>query len=83
MLRKIGIVSVGVTAGLLAVAPLASASEGHHHDKGHHTGDDRVSCEAEGGEFDSSADGDLAGIAAPINSGNNGQYLSCNYIDVL
>jgi len=38
VLKKFGMVTVGVTAGLLAVAPLASASECHDndHDKGHH-----------------------------------------------
>ncbi|MHC1558486.1 hypothetical protein ACR9E3_06000 [Actinomycetospora sp. C-140] len=31
MLKKLGIVTVGVTAGLVAAAPFASASESHHH----------------------------------------------------
>jgi hypothetical protein len=30
VLKKLGLVSVGVTAGLMAAAPLASASESHH-----------------------------------------------------
>jgi hypothetical protein len=31
VLKKLGLVSVGVTAGLMVAAPLASASESHHH----------------------------------------------------
>jgi hypothetical protein len=72
VLKKFGMVTVGVTAGLLAVAPLASASECHDdggHDKGHHKshhksdggGDQRgtgnVQCGAEGGDLDNDATG--------------------------
>lgn len=74
MLKKFGMVAVGVTAGLLTVAPMASATEGHH-DEGHDGG---ITCSAEGGDLDASADGSLAGIAAPVGSGNTGQLLSCN-----
>ena len=57
MLKKFGMVTVGVTAGLLAVAPLASASECHDHDKdsshdkGHHKshGDHKKSHKSHGG----------------------------------
>lgn len=44
MLKKLGLVSVGITAGLMAAAPLASASEAHG------AGSDcNVTSDAEGG----------------------------------
>ena len=94
MLKKFGMVTVGVTAGLLAVAPLASASEGHHehkdHDKGHHKSHDdggqrgtgNIKCGAEGGDLDNDATGEgllgIGQVAGPVASGNAGQLLSCN-----
>jgi hypothetical protein len=45
VLKKLGLVSIGVTAGLMAAAPLASASESHH-DAGP---DCNVTSHAEGG----------------------------------
>ena len=40
MLKKAGLLTVGVTAGLLAVAPIASAGESHDsHEKGDHDKD--------------------------------------------
>jgi hypothetical protein len=45
MLKKAGIVVLGATAGMLSLAPLASAGEashgGHDHDRGHHGEHDR------------------------------------------
>jgi hypothetical protein len=38
VLKKFGIVTVGVTAGLMAAAPFASANEAHH--ESHHGSDD-------------------------------------------
>ena len=39
MLKKAGLLTVGVTAGLLAVAPIASAGESEHYTKGDHDKD--------------------------------------------
>ena len=79
MLKKFGMVSVGVTAGLLAIAPMASASEGHHHDGGDQRGTGNVQCAAEGGDLDNDATGSNLGQGAgPVASGNTGQLLSCN-----
>ncbi len=81
MLKKFGMVSVGVTAGLLAIAPMASASEGHHHGGGQH-GTGNVQCGAEGGDLDNDATGEgllgVGQVAGPVASGNAGQLLSCN-----
>ena len=82
MLKKFGMVSVGVTAGLLAIAPMASASEGHHHDGGDQRGTGNVQCAAEGGDLHNDATGTgLVGLgqgAGPVASGNTGQLASCN-----
>jgi hypothetical protein len=41
VLKKVGMVAVGSMAGLVALAPIASATEcaPQHHDKGHHKSD--------------------------------------------
>ena len=82
MLKKFGMVSVGVTAGLLAIAPMASASEGHH-DGGDQRGTGNVQCGAENGDLDNDATGGdgligIGQVAGPVASGNTGQLLSCN-----
>ena len=88
MLKKFGMVSVGVTAALLAAAPLASASECHDgHDKGHHEGHHQTGghenvgntqCAAKSGDVkNNDSKGLLAGVG-PILDGNAGQILSCN-----
>ena len=70
MFKKLGVVTVGVTAGLLAVAPLASAGEASHdsdrshshgdhdggHKKKHHGGSD---CNVTGGSAE--ANGGIGG----------------------
>ena len=80
MLKKFGMVSVGITAGLLAVAPMASASEGHH--DGDQDGTANIKCDAESGDIDNDATGEgaiaLGQVAGPVASGNAGQLLSCN-----
>jgi hypothetical protein len=88
VLKKLGLVTVGVTAGLVAVAPIASAHEsdhsgGHHggHDRGHGSSD----CNVNGGgaEANGGIDGDAflgnALAQAPI-GGNNALNIVCNDI---
>jgi hypothetical protein len=90
MIKKMGIVTVGVAAGLMAAAPFASASECHDgghggHDKGHSKHELSDSCNVVGGE--AKADGGNEGDAflgnvvaqAPI-GGNNVLNLTCNEI---
>ena len=92
MFKKVGMVTVGVTAGLLAAAPLASACEapdhGHHHDgdhkkHGHH--EDSANCNVVGGSGE--ANGGIGGDAILGNvltqlpvSGNNVGNITCNDI---
>jgi hypothetical protein len=82
VLKKFGMVSVGVTAGLLAIAPMASASEGHHHGGGDQHGTGNIQCGAEGGDLSNDTTGTgaiaLGQAAGPVASGNAGQLLSCN-----
>lgn len=84
MIKKMGVVTVGVAAGLMAAAPFASATESH----GDHHGDhhrDSSSCNVVGGSGE--ANGGISGDAfagnllaqAPI-SGNNVLNLTCNRI---
>ena len=79
MLKKFGMVSVGITAGLLAVAPMASATES---DSGDQEGTGNIQCSAENGDLSNDTEGEgLVGIgqvAGPVASGNTGQALSCN-----
>ena len=88
MFKKFGIVTVGITAGLLAAAPLASAGEapehgghgGHHGDKGGSS-----DCNVTGGssEANGGIDGDSflgnAVAQAPIGGANLGNIV-CNDI---
>lgn len=92
MFKKVGIVTVGITAGLLAAAPFASAGEdpghgGHEHSDHHgdHHKRDGGSCNvvggkasAEGGNRGDAIGGNLVG-QLPI-GGNNIGNLTCNSI---
>ncbi|PVZ07768.1 hypothetical protein [Actinomycetospora cinnamomea] len=83
MIKKLGVVTVGVAAGLMAAAPFASATESHHGDDDHGSGSG--SCNVVGGEAEANGgiDGDaLAGnllAQAPI-GGNNILNVTCNEI---
>ena len=86
MLKKLGVVTVGVTAGLMVAAPFASAHEsGHDSDKGSHHGSDSSDCNVTGGS--SEANGGIEGdsflgnalIQAPI-GGANVANIVCNDI---
>jgi hypothetical protein len=92
MFKKLGIVTVGVTAGLLAVAPLASAGEAHDHDGGDHhkkkhghESSESSDCNVTGGsaEANGGIDGDAflgnALVQAPIGGANLGNIV-CNDI---
>ena len=93
MLKKLGVVTVGVTAGLMVAAPFASAHEsahesGHDSDHGDRHGDRHGSssdCNVTGGsaEANGGIDGDAALgnalIQAPIGGANLGNIV-CNDI---
>jgi len=88
MLKKLGVVTVGVTAGLMVAAPFASASEpghGHGHGDDGHRGSDSSDCNVTGGssEANGGIDGDSflgnALIQAPI-GGANVANIVCNDI---
>jgi hypothetical protein len=88
MLKKLGVVTVGITAGLMVAAPFASASEsghGHGHGDDGHRGSDSSDCNVTGGS--SEANGGIEGdsflgnalIQAPI-GGANVANIVCNDI---
>ena len=91
MFKKFGIVTVGITAGLLAAAPLASAGEAPEHgghDNGGHHGEHKgggSDCNVTGGsaEANGGIDGDSflgnALAQAPIGGANLGNIV-CNDI---
>jgi hypothetical protein len=84
VIKKLGVVTVGVAAGLMVAAPFASATEGGHGHGGGH-GDDPGSCNVTGGsaEANGGIDGDaLAGnllAQAPV-GGANALNIVCNDI---
>ncbi|MDD7967603.1 hypothetical protein [Actinomycetospora lemnae] len=84
MLKKLSVVTVGVSAGLLVAAPFASAHESGHH--GHHKHHDAsADCNVTGGsaEANGGIDGDSflgnALVQAPI-GGANLANIVCNDI---
>jgi hypothetical protein len=83
VIKKLGVVTIGVSAALVAAAPFASATESHHGHDGHHK--DSGSCNVNGGgaEANGGIDGDaFAGnllAQAPI-GGNNILNITCNDI---
>ncbi|MDD7919441.1 hypothetical protein [Actinomycetospora callitridis] len=89
MLKKMGVVTVGVAAGLMVAAPFASATEsGHGHGHGDddgHRGSDSSDCNVTGGsaEANGGIDGDAflgnALVQAPI-GGANALNIVCNDI---
>jgi hypothetical protein len=86
VLKKMGVVTVGVAAGLMVAAPFASASEsGHDSDHDSHHGSDSSDCNVTGGsaEANGGIDGDSflgnAVVQAPI-GGANVLNVVCNDI---
>ena len=83
MIKKLGVVGVGVAAGLVVAAPFASATESHHGDD--HHGSSSGSCNVTGGsaEANGGIDGDAllgnALIQAPV-GGANVLNVVCNDI---
>ena len=86
MIKKLGVVTVGVAAGLMVAAPFASATEGGHgHGHGGGHGDDSGSCNVTGGSAE--ANGGIDGYAlagnllaqAPV-GGANALNIVCNDI---
>ena len=95
MIKKLGVVTVGVAAGLMAAAPFASASEGHGHGHEHGHGQehgqehgqkhgDSGSCNVTGGDATANGgiDGDaLANVVAQVPVGGaNAANIVCNDI---
>jgi hypothetical protein len=83
VLKKLGVVTVGVTAGLMAAAPFASAHEsGHDSHSGH---GESANCNVTGGsaEANGGIDGDAflgnALTQAPVGGANLGNIV-CNDI---
>jgi hypothetical protein len=86
VIKKVGMVTVGITAGLLAAAPFASAGEAHGHDGGHHGGHGHhgsSDCNINGGNAE--ANGGIGGDAgvgalaqAPV--GANALNLVCSNV---
>ena len=84
MLKKMGVVTVGVAAGLMVAAPFASASESGHDGHGKHHGESS-DCNVTGGS--SAANGGIEGdsflgnalIQAPV-GGANLANIVCNDI---
>ena len=72
MLKKAGMVVLGATAGMLSLAPLASAGEAGHHDGGHH------------GQHESHSGGaDCGASAVSGGQGNSGsQLIGANNINL-
>ena len=85
MIKKLGVVTVGVAAGLMVAAPFASATEGGHGHDGEHKGSGSGSCNVTGGsaEANGGIDGDaFAGnllAQAPV-GGANALNIVCNDI---
>jgi hypothetical protein len=83
VIKKLGVVGLGVAAGLVVAAPFASATESHHGDD--HHGKGSGSCNVVGGEAE--ANGGIEGDAfggnllgqAPI-GGNNILNITCNEV---
>ncbi|OLL74211.1 hypothetical protein Ae168Ps1_2599c [Pseudonocardia sp. Ae168_Ps1] len=81
MLKKAGIVTAGVTAGLLAVSPLAFAGDGGH---GHgHGGDVNAKQVNNIDQNDSNRQSGLINVG-DVNALNNANVLSCslNSVDI-
>lgn len=84
MIKKLGVVTVGVAASLLAAAPLASATECHDEHE-HHEPKASSDCNVTGG--DAEANGGISGDSvlgnalaqAPV-GGANILNISCNEI---
>jgi hypothetical protein len=86
MLKKLGVVTVGVAAGLVVAAPFASATEsGHDSEHGSGDGGSSSDCNVTGGsaEANGGIDGDsFAGnllAQAPVGGSNVGNIV-CNDI---
>ena len=79
--KKVGLITIGAAATLAAVAPMASATEGH--DKGHEAHGGGKACAFDGG--DAGAASDISGNAlanvvaqAPIAGNNIANIANCS-----
>ena len=86
VLKKMGVVTVGVAAGLLAAAPFASATEchdgDHHESKRSHSSESNCNVTGGSSEANSGINGDsLANVVAQVPVGGaNIANLTCNSI---
>ncbi|ANY07346.1 hypothetical protein [Pseudonocardia sp. HH130630-07] len=78
MLKKAGIVTAGVTAGLLAISPLAFAGDAGG--DGHKHGDKKVVNADQINNIDESRDSAQSGLVniGDVNALNNANVLSCS-----
>lgn len=84
MIKKLGVVTVGVSAALVAAAPFASATEGGHGGHGHgHGHASSGSCNINGGnaQANGGVEGDaLADALAQAPVGANALNLVCSHV---
>jgi hypothetical protein len=85
--KKMGVVTVGVAAGLMVAAPFASASECHedsdHHETTSSSSENNCNFEAGDGTANSDISGDSMANAvsqAPVGGNNVGNILNCSSI---
>ena len=85
MIKKLGLVTVGVTATLMAAAPLASASECHddggHSDHHESSSEDTGGCSFVAGNGGDAGSGDASGALAAT-GGNLGGIGGSNILNI-
>ncbi|GLZ47950.1 hypothetical protein Acsp06_41350 [Actinomycetospora sp. NBRC 106375] len=88
MLKKMGVVTAGVTAGLLAAAPFASATEchdgDHHESKRSHSSESNCNVTGGNSEANSEISGDSLANAvtqAPVGGSNVGNIVCSNILN--
>jgi hypothetical protein len=75
LIKKLGLVTVGVTASLMAAAPLASATPSHHDSDEGSSSSSSSGCAFTGGTGGSARSGDATGLlvgATGLNAGGAG-----------
>ncbi len=86
MMKKLAVVTVGVSAGLMMAAPFASATESHHDGGDDHGSSSSEGCSFVGGTGEGSTGGTGSGLLAGVGGasvggigGNNvGNALNCS-----
>jgi hypothetical protein len=83
VIKKLGVVTIGVSAALVAAAPFASATESHHGGDHHGHGSSAGTCNINGGnaEANGGIEGDaLADALAQAPVGANALNLVCSNV---